>query len=580
MFLSGFILLSVLHAQERDAYFLHTIERGQSLYSLSTTYGVSQADIIRLNPGAENTIYAGQTLKIPQSQGVVQSEIYHTIQQGETLYRLTVKYSISAKEICDENPGLSAENFKIGEVIRIPVNKKPEIKEENAQIQPAVESRCKDMHKVKRKETIFSVSRKYGITEDELRAANPELKDGMKRGQLLCIPYPKPRAERKQAEDLFKVPPSDRELFRKNKESSENISAIKAAIILPLTLEGENKNESAIMVEYYEGFLIAIDSLKRKGVSVDLYIYDSGSRSASLTPILAKEELTQMHVIFGPLYQEHVPALASFADEHHIRLVIPTMSKVNEVFQNPYIYQINTPQSYLYSEVNEHFCRLFPNANVIVLDMQTDESDKQEFINGLKQELHQKSIPVQVLNGNDLSLPALKEAINSDRDNIFIPTSGSDLALIKIIPQLKLLKMEEPDAKTILFGYPEWQRYTKDHLESFYELNTYFYSSFYTNNLLPSAINFINSYQKWYSKEMRNNYPKFGMLGFDTAFFFLSGLSKHGTGLENNLHKMNLLPIQTGFKFERVNNWGGFINKKVFFVHFTKEYELIKLDFD
>ena len=46
------------------------------------------------------------------------------------------------------------------------------------------------MHKVKRKETIFSVSREYGISEQELIDANPELKKGMKKGQFLCIPYP------------------------------------------------------------------------------------------------------------------------------------------------------------------------------------------------------------------------------------------------------------------------------------------------------------------------------------------------------------------------------------------------------
>ena len=43
---------------------------------------------------------------------------------------------------------------------------------------------------------------------------------------------------------------------------------------------------------------------------------------------------------------------------------------------------------------------------------------------------------------------------------------------------------------------------------------------------------------------------------------------------------MNLTPIQTGFKFERVNNCGGFINKKVFFIRFTKNFELVKLDFE
>ena len=72
---------------------------------------------------------------------------------------------------------------------------------------------------------------------------------------------------------------------------------------------------------------------------------------------------------------------------------------------------------------------------------------------------------------------------------------------------------------------------------------------------------------------MASKYPNYAMLGFDTGFFY-------GSELENNLPKMNLTPIQTGFKFERVNNWGGFINKKVFFIHFTKNFELVKLDFE
>ena len=91
---------------------------------------------------------------------------------------------------------------------------------------------------------------------------------------------------------------------------------------------------------------------------------------------------------------------------------------------------------------------------------------------------------------------------------------------------------------------------------------------------------FTNAYHKWYSKDLASKYPNYAMLGFDTGFFFLKGLSRYGSELENNLSKMNLTPIQTGFKFERVNNWGGFINKKVFFIHFTKNFELVKLDFE
>ena len=70
------------------------------------------------------------------------------------------------------------------------------------------------------------------------------------------------------------------------------------------------------------------------------------------------------------------------------------------------------------------------------------------------------------------------------------------------------------------------------------------------------------------------------MLGFDTGFFFLKALSRYGSNFDEYIKDVNVTPIQTGFKFDRVNNWGGFINKKVFFVHFTKDYELVKLDFE
>ena len=131
-----------------------------------------------------------------------------------------------------------------------------------------------------------------------------------------------------------------------------------------------------------------------------------------------------------------------------------------------------------------------------------------------------------------------------------------------------------------MFGYPEWQTYTRDHIDNYFKLDTYFYSSFYTNNLLPAAKSFTRSYHKWYSKEMIDTYPRYGMLGFDIGYFFIKGLSIYGTALETRLKDLHLDPIQTGFNFNRVNTWGGFVNKKVFFVHFNRNYELVKIDFD
>ena len=570
---------AISYAQENQSFFLHTIEKGQSLYSISKMYNVTTSDIVRLNPGCDEKIYAGQTIKIPKGKESQKGETFHTIQAGETLYKLTTMYNVSAKDICEANPGLSAENFRIGQVILIPQKKEEKTvttqtpAEPSSNIQGPVVPRCKDMHKVKRKETIFSVSREYGISEQELIAANPELKKGMKKGQFLCIPYPATTTvQPTQKEDPYAIPPSNSELFSKSKEAPKEMSTIKAALILPF-------QEDKRMVEYYEGFLMAVDSLKRTGTSLDLYVYDSGKEVSTLNAILAKNEMKKMDIIFGPMHQNQIKPLSDFAEKNDIRLVIPFSKKGEEVFNNPAVYQINTPQSYLYSEVYEHFNRQFPNAHVIFIEPASADKEKAEFISGLKQELKNKGVSMQTVN-ESATKETLKAALRSGKDNIFIPTTSKNVLLIKALPQLTLLVRDNPEQNIHLFGYPEWQIYTKDYLESFFELDTYFYSSFYTNTLFPAAVRFTNNYHRWYSKDLASEWPNYAMLGFDTGFFFLKGLSRYGSELENNLAKMNLTPIQTGFKFQRVNNWGGFINKKVFFIRFTKNFELVKLDFE
>ena len=583
----------MMMAQNTSGHFLHTVTKGQSLYSISSMYNVPISDIVKLNPGSDERIKVGQALKIPQTSAENQV-VFHTIQAGETLYKLSVKHGVSVERICRANPGLSVKNFRVGQVIAIPPKSKAtsEVTTQTPAPAPQVQTtpseplkpKCRDMHKIQRKETVYSISRMYGITEEELMAANPEIKNKkLKKGKYLCIPYAQkkvvetPKAPTQQEDSTL----TDAQLFDKNKKESKKIATIKAAVVLPFNTDGTGtKDEQVRMVEYYEGFLMAVDSLKEKGVSIDLYTYDSGKTTASVKQILNKPEMKTMDIIFGPAHADQVKPMAEFAEKNNLRLVVPFTSKGDDVFNNPSVYQINTPQSYLYSEVYEHYLRKFPNAHVVFLDANTGHTDKADFIKGLKEELKSRQMTFKELKGEDINPEGMKLVVDSLRENVIIPTSGRNVALIKILPQLIVTSREHPNYNMKMFGYPEWQTYTDDHLASFFELDTYFYSSFYTNNLFPEAIRFINAYRKWYSKDMANTFPKYGMLGFDTAYFFLLGLHKYGSNFEDSMNQMMITPIQTGFKFDRVNNWGGFINRKVFFVNFTKNFELIKLDFE
>lgn len=579
-----------VQAQKSAEYFLHTVTKGQSLYSIASMYNVSVDDIVRINPGSKELIREGQSLKIPQkSDNNSQQGQFHTIQAGETLYQLTVKYNITAEAICKANPGLSASNFRIGQVIVIPPQNSTEIAIQEEITKELADAETpkkewKDMHKVQRKETIFSISREYGITEEELIAANPELRTGkLKKGTFLFIPYPK-QSESTATSDILSQgkTPSNEELFSKNSVAPKRYQTIRTALILPFSSSRAGASEEqSRMVEFYEGFLMAADSLKRQGISLDIHTFDSKGKASEVSAILAQSKMKEMDIIFGPVNQEAIPLLADFADKHDIRLVIPFSPKVDQVFKNPHIYQINTPQSYLYSEVYEHFIRKFGRSNVVFVEDGSSDSEKAEFIKGMKNGLKEKGISYkQVRIGTEIDPTKVIAAMDTLQENIFIPTSGRSSALNKILPHLTMVRREHPNFNMHLFGYPEWQTYTQDFLANFYELDTYFYSSFYTNNLFPAAIQFTHAYRRWYSKDMANTFPKYGMLGFDIGYYFLKGLAQQGNKLEENLNRIQVTPIQTGFKFERVNNWGGFINRKVFFVHFTKDFELIKLDFE
>ena len=586
--MAGSSIKVMAQASAESGYFLHTVTKGQSLYSISSMYNVNIDDIVRLNPGSDKQIREGAALKIPQTVSTNSDKpVFHTIQAGETLYRLSVKYNITTQAICEANPGLSSENFRSGQVIIIPVQSASKTEKETPKATAKEETTVKmndwkDMHKVERKETIFSISREYGITEEELIAANPELKNGkLKRGTFLFIPYGRNEQKTQQTESKPIVQElTNEEIFSRFEDSKKEIKTIKAAVLLPFMAgTSANMEEQIRMVEYYEGFLMAVDSLKKEGVSVDLYTYDTKGKEATLNNILARKEMKNMDIIFGPARSQDIDALATFADKNNIRLVIPFAPKVDQVFKNPHIYQVNTPQSYLYSEVYEHFNRKFSGCNVIFLNASNGDREKDEFIKGMKTGLKENGISYRDFTMTD-NFYDITTVMDTLKNNIFIPTSGKSTALVKILPQLTQIRRERPGYSMNLFGYPEWQTYTNDYLASFYEIDTYFYSSFYTNNLFPAAVNFTHAYRRWYSKDMANIYPKYGMLGYDTGYFFLKGLSKYGNKMEENLGSIHVTPIQTGFKFERVNNWGGFINRKVFFVHFSKDYELIKLDFE
>lgn len=601
-----------LRAQESN-HFIHTVSKGQTLYSISRMYQKSIQEIIDWNPGCEKSISVGQELRIPQERTATTATTaangekkprYHTIQPGETLYRLGKMYNVAPIEICEANPGLSINNFRTGEVILIPVSDKAKVFPKTVTPQQQVQKEEKKpeirtTHKVARGETIYSISRTYGISIEELLAANPELskKKKLKRKTILQIPFPTPKKE----EPKINIEITNKEIFteveakRDSITSLDNSNSTRVAIVLPFLLDSYSPNEQSRMVEYYQGLLIAVEKLKCYGYSFDISTFDSGKKEQNLTPLLTSGKLDKMDIIIGALYPEHNKQLARFAQEKEIPLVIPFTSKEDEIFRNPMVYVVNTLQSYFFSEVIDHFAKQFPNSNVIFVADST-KSNKKEFIESLTQGLDKNSIPHTTIQMEDITnvtakiikqeadsatINSIRNVMKSDKENIFIPISSGASTLSTIVPSLIILKNDTiglPSFK--LFGYPEWQIYANEMRSQLYEADTYFYASFFSHYSLPEAAKFQDEYARWYDRNLQNIYPRYGMLGYDTGYTFLLATAKWGKDMPSRINSVSFTPVQTGFKFERVNNWGGMVNKKIYFVHYTPDYNIKKIDFD
>lgn len=569
--------------------FQHTIEQGETVYAIATMYGVTTEAIYKLNPGSKEGIKAGEVLLIPQKKAGTKGNnaetyTFHTIEAKETLYAVSMKYKVPAQYILQANPGLSVKTFQKGRTIRIPSNESIQAMDQTAQTESkpqAEEAPVQEItYTIQKKETMYSLCRKFKVSSYELIKLNPQLKSGVKAGVEIKVPVKKDavasKTENKASTESFIQSESEVNALLSAPKSTRALNQLKVALLLPFN-PSKKTAASSRFIEYYEGMLLAVDSLQNQGLSLDLSVYDTGEGTSRIREILTGETLPNADLIIGAVQNDQIKMIADFAKEHHIKYVIPFTSKNDDVLSNNFVFQVNTPHSYLYSKAAERGRKLFANDHIIFVNIH-DKEEKKPFIKALQEELKDHQVPFKEIeyNGETFAQDLDSLYMVDQVRNVIIPTSSSLEALQKIKTPLRMLAETKTDYTISLFGYPEWQTYVREALDDFYALDTYIYTNFYADNLSKPMQDFYNKFKTWYSKDLINTYPKYGILGFDTGMFFFGAMKKYGVNFEEELDNIHYPSIQTGFDFHRVNNWGGFINTQIFIVHYNKDFTVTR----
>ncbi|WP_282086399.1 amino acid ABC transporter substrate-binding protein [Aquimarina algiphila] len=199
-FLLIFLLLIAAGSAYAQRYKSHTVAKGENVYRIAKRYNTTPEAIYKINPTAKDGVKEGEILAIP----IVDDEEYktHVVEKGDTVYNLSKKYNISTETFYLLNP--EAKNgINIGQVLNVGKIEKKDpsaidggsvVGKENVldslKIIPKERKIVRFItHKVKRKETLYGISKRYKVTVEDIKKHNKRLySEQIKKKDKLRIP--------------------------------------------------------------------------------------------------------------------------------------------------------------------------------------------------------------------------------------------------------------------------------------------------------------------------------------------------------------------------------------------------------
>jgi LysM repeat protein len=565
---------------EGKKYYIHKVEPGHTLYGISKKYLVEIDDIINENPDVKDGLKVGQDLRIPvlkdnkrlhkiNNPDLEGNFILHKVEAGQTLYNLARQYNVEIADIVEVNPGVQ-NSMQLGQIVKIPVSKVKDVNKEA--ILPASAYNGWKKHIVFKGETFYSISKKYEVSIDSLMLANKNFPQGLRDGDTINIPVKVP--------DVYNIV--------KDKLRPDTLPFIKPlfqtykiALLLPFFLDendviAENRKphekesvhpQSIIGLQFYEGVLMALDSLKKLGLNAKVYVYDTGKDTAQVKEILRKDELKSMDLIIGPLYLSGFNIAANFAKQYNIPIVAPFIQQNLILSDNPFVSKILPAPATQFEQLAAYIKAYYSGQNILIVHNagMSDKPLASAFVNKLKEGgLAAKEIIYSVS-----GLSGVQAALSFSKTNIIVVPSNDQVFVTDFVSKLNF---SSADKNIILFGTDNWLNFDNLDVNYLHRLNTHLPLLTHIDYDNPKVKEFVLGYRGQFFNEPSN----FSFQGFDVSFFYLNQLHKYGKSFlaRNGLKYQGL---QVNFNLSRISGESGFENKSIIIVKYD-DFKLQKVN--
>ena len=488
-----------------DNFIYHEAAPKETIYSILQRYEISEEELRRNNPMlAREGLKIGQVIKIPLGLDLDAMEEKekntqpYLVKPKETKYSIARQFGISIEYLEELNPKIKDAGLKIDDVILVPIEV-VEIPEDDYTV-----------HKVEKMETMFSLTHKYGLSSEELIEANPELAEGVKEGMLLKIPKKGPGLK----DDFVDLVDPDRRL--------------KIALMLPFkanrdSLDFENDRLLNITSDFYLGALVAMDSLKKQGLSVHAVVYDTENSDQVSDRLTRKPEFREYDAVIGPLFMTNLEKVANNLKQSESLLVSPISSKDHSSIGNLKVVQEKAALDQLTVEMLEYIKRTHEDQNLVIIKNSSEKS--QMVYDRIRSDIEELASPkkVIVMEPKDGYIdPELFRVFRDTLDrgivNWFLVTDDEPAFLGDVFNNLGVF----PEADSlVVFGFEKSRNYSK--IDNNFLARVHFHYPT-TNHLDPEKSSYRN-FEKAYRRKYHSVPSEYSIEGFDVTYDLLMRLS-------------------------------------------------------
>lgn len=572
-------------------YYVHTVKSGDTLYSIAKAYEVGEDAIRDSNPGVADGLRIDQTVKIPVTESAIlkakaekkrkKDYITHKVKAGQTLYAIARDYNISVATLREDNPSVNPQALSVGETLWIrraaigsstEQQAQAEIAEYTDNLNKATDDDGFDHHVVKPGETIYSLSRRYGITEAEFAQLN-DVSQGLKAGAIIRIPRAK-EVEQEVVAEADNTPAQTTPGTEITFQKLDAMQDLNIALMLPMNI---NSKPNASYVEFYQGFLLGLDEVKKtSNGNTKLTVYNTSHDQLKVQQIVGSTMFEGTNLIVGPVYEDELNPVLQYAHKNSVPVVSP-LANISAV-QSPALYQLSPAPEKKYEKIGN----LLDGGRDIYL-IYASSNDK-EFEQEIIKELHgrpyaaynysftnQKST-FKPRNAEARAIESIDDILKGEKPCLFIVLANAETDVDRILGTISSSKValtdrSEPSAQYVVMGTSRWGRFNNIDHTSYFNNNVVMISTYHAKRDSKAVRDFDSRYIEAYGA-----LPSlYAYRGYDTAMIFCAGMRGD---IEYNMLDKRYTPLQTTYKFVRGNAGERYINQEWVRVNYNNDYTI------